>query len=48
MKDAYSLDTDFEALQVSYDKHIAAYDRIFARCHVATRRVLERPRHDGR
>ena len=43
MKDAYSLDTDFEALQVSYDKHIAAYDRIFARCHVATRRVLSDP-----
>ena len=43
MKDAYSLDTDFEALQVSYDKHIAAYDRIFARCQVATRRVLSDP-----
>jgi len=43
MKDAYSLDTDFDALQLSYDKHIAAYDRIFARCHVAARRVLSDP-----
>jgi prolyl-tRNA synthetase len=34
MKDSYSLDTSHEALQESYDKHIVAYDRIFARCGV--------------
>ncbi len=43
MKDSYSLDTDFEALQRSYDKHSAAYDRIFARCGVSVRRVLSDP-----
>jgi prolyl-tRNA synthetase len=43
MKDSYSLDVDFEALQVSYDKHIAAYDRIFARCGVDVKRVLSDP-----
>jgi len=43
MKDSYSLDTDFDALQRSYDKHIAAYDRIFARCGVSVRRVLSDP-----
>jgi prolyl-tRNA synthetase len=43
MKDSYSLDTDFDAMQVSYDKHIAAYDRIFARCGVSIRRVLSDP-----
>ena len=32
MKDSYSLDVDFEALQVSYEKHVGAYDRIFTRC----------------
>jgi prolyl-tRNA synthetase len=32
MKDSYSLDRDVEGLQTSYQKHIAAYDRIFARC----------------
>ncbi|MFA4966494.1 MAG: proline--tRNA ligase, partial [Thermoleophilia bacterium] len=34
MKDSYSLDVSHEALQESYRKHIAAYDRIFARCGV--------------
>ena len=43
MKDSYSLDTDFEALQVSYEKHIGAYDRIFARCGLTVRRVLSDP-----
>ena len=43
MKDSYSLDTDFEALQRSYDRHSAAYDRIFARCGVSVRRVLSDP-----
>ena len=32
MKDSYSLDVSEEALQESYRKHIAAYDRIYARC----------------
>lgn len=32
MKDSYSLDRDREGLDVSYDKHAAAYDRIFDRC----------------
>ena len=43
MKDSYSLDVDFDALQVSYEKHIAAYDRIFARCGVDVKRVLSDP-----
>jgi len=34
MKDSYSLDVSDEALQESYRKHIAAYDRIYARCGV--------------
>ena len=34
MKDSYSLDVSDEALQQSYAKHIAAYDRIYARCGV--------------
>ncbi len=43
MKDSYSLDVDFDALQVSYDRHIAAYDRIFARCGLDVKRVLSDP-----
>ena len=43
MKDSYSLDTGFDGLQESYARHIAAYDRIFARCGVAARRVLSDP-----
>jgi len=39
MKDSYSLDVDVEALQVSYEKHVGAYDRIFARCGVRFLRV---------
>lgn len=34
MKDSYSLDVSLEGLQRSYEKHIAAYNRIFARCGV--------------
>ena len=32
MKDSYSLDVSYETLQESYRKHIAAYERIYARC----------------
>jgi prolyl-tRNA synthetase len=32
MKDSYSLDTSYEALDVSYDKHAEAYKKIFSRC----------------
>jgi prolyl-tRNA synthetase len=32
MKDSYSLDVSYEALQQSYATHIAAYERIYARC----------------
>ena len=35
MKDAYSLDVSDGALQESYRLHIAAYDRIYARCGLA-------------
>jgi prolyl-tRNA synthetase len=31
MKDSYSFDRDRDGLAVSYDKHVDAYDRIFAR-----------------
>ncbi len=34
MKDAYSLDTSFENLDVSYDKHYDAYRKIFDRCGI--------------
>lgn len=34
MKDSYSLDVSYEALQESYRRHIVAYDRIYARCGV--------------
>ena len=34
MKDSYSLDVSDEALQESYARHIAAYDRIYERCGV--------------
>ncbi|MFP4527893.1 MAG: proline--tRNA ligase [Candidatus Kapaibacterium sp.] len=32
MKDAYSLDTSWEGLDESYDKHFEAYQKIFDRC----------------
>lgn len=34
MKDAYSLDTSWEGLDISYDKHDEAYRRIFNRCGI--------------
>ena len=34
MKDAYSLDSSFENLDVSYDKHYQAYKKIFDRCGI--------------
>jgi prolyl-tRNA synthetase len=39
MKDSYSFDLDEVSLELSYQKHIEAYDRIFARCGVAFYRV---------
>jgi len=39
MKDSYSFDRDEEGLNASYDKHIAAYDRIFDRCGLEWYRV---------
>lgn len=32
MKDSYSLDKDFEGLNISFEKHREAYSRIFTRC----------------
>ncbi|MBN2205677.1 MAG: proline--tRNA ligase, partial [Thermoleophilia bacterium] len=43
MKDSYSLDATVEGLQVSYDKHVGAYDRIFERCGVHTIMVQSDP-----
>ena len=43
MKDSYSLDASVEGLQESYDKHVGAYDRIFARCGVHTIMVQSDP-----
>ena len=34
MKDSYSFDRDREGLDVSYEKHARAYDRIFDRCGI--------------
>jgi prolyl-tRNA synthetase len=39
MKDSYSFDMDEAGLDVSYEKHIGAYDRIFSRCGVRFLRV---------
>ncbi|MGI8595020.1 MAG: proline--tRNA ligase [Solirubrobacteraceae bacterium] len=39
MKDSYSFDRDLEGLEASYDKHVAAYDRIFDRFGLETHRV---------
>jgi prolyl-tRNA synthetase len=39
MKDSYSFDMDEDGLEVSYAKHIGAYDRIFGRCGVEFLRV---------
>jgi prolyl-tRNA synthetase len=39
MKDSYSFDRDEQGLQVSYDKHVAAYDRILDRAGLEWYRV---------
>lgn len=39
MKDSYTFDRDAEGLQISYDAHIDAYDRIFERCGLEFYRV---------
>ncbi len=39
MKDSYSFDRDEAGLEVSYGKHIEAYDRIFDRCGLEWYRV---------
>jgi len=39
MKDSYSFDLDESGLEKSYARHIAAYDRIFARCGLECHRV---------
>ena len=39
MKDAYSFDRDLEGLDVSFDKMVAAYERIFSRCGLETKIV---------
>ncbi len=39
MKDSYSFDRDVEGLEVSYAKHVAAYDRIFDRAGLEAYRV---------
>lgn len=43
MKDSYSFDLDVEGLEVSYEKHAAAYDRIFSRCGLTFYRVESDP-----
>jgi prolyl-tRNA synthetase len=43
MKDSYSFDIDEAGLEVSYAKHIHAYDRIFERCGLAFHRVESDP-----
>jgi len=39
MKDSYTFDRDAEGLNVAYDKHVAAYDRIFDRAGLEWYRV---------
>ena len=39
MKDAYSFDRDLAGLDISFDKMVAAYERIFARCGLETKIV---------
>ncbi len=43
MKDSYSFDIDVEGLEVSYAKHIEAYDRIFTRTGLRFYRVESDP-----
>src|SRR5512135_3067509 len=39
MKDAYTFDRDAEALEISYQKHVVAYDRMMDRCGLEWYRV---------
>ncbi len=39
MKDSYTFDRDAEALEVSYQKHVVAYDRMMDRCGLEWYRV---------
>jgi prolyl-tRNA synthetase len=39
MKDSYTFDRDADGLDAAYEKHIAAYDRIFDRCKLEWYRV---------
>ena len=39
MKDAYSFDRDLNGLNISFDKMVAAYERIFSRCGLDTKVV---------
>lgn len=43
MKDSYSFDMDAEGLDVSYEMHARAYDRIFKRCGLTFYRVESDP-----
>jgi prolyl-tRNA synthetase len=43
MKDSYSFDADYDALQKNYDLHIKAYDRIYERCGLKFYRVESDP-----
>ncbi|MGE5894677.1 MAG: proline--tRNA ligase, partial [bacterium] len=43
MKDSYSFDTDYDALQENYDLHIEAYNRIYERCGLRFYRVESDP-----
>ncbi len=47
MKDAYSLDADEAGLDVAYQKHWKAYDRMFRRMGSEVHRGRCRCRHDG-
>ena len=48
MKDSYTFDRDAEGLDVGYDKHIEAYDRIFDRAGPGVVPGRVRRRDDGR
>ncbi len=43
MKDSYSFDVDTDGLDISYEKHADAYDRIFQRCGLSFYRVESDP-----
>ena len=48
MKDAYSFDRDEAGLDVSFQAHEGAYERIFERCGLEAHGVAGRVRDDGR